>query len=315
MKKLVSLLGALALIACGEKKESGVGAAEVADSSVGSQAAGNQTEEPSTDTAKPPPAELPVIEPASEESSETPKSLSDADVERLLKEAVDFDSLEERVGLYYHNNEPYSGWTKMMYDSGQVQGLAQFKDGKLDGLFRGWDENGQKESEGTYKDGKADGPYMEWYENGQKKMATSIKDGKWHGVTVGWHENGQKASEGTSDGPYTNWHENGQKQNEGTSKDGKPHGLQTSWYENGQKESEQTHKEGKLDGPFTGWHENGQKSYETTYKDGKEDGLSTKWHENGQKQAEETYKDGKKVSGKFWNSKGEEVETEAESWE
>ncbi|MEO1834074.1 MAG: leucine-rich repeat domain-containing protein [Akkermansiaceae bacterium] len=38
-----------------------------------------------------------------------------------------------------------------------------------------------------------------------------------------------------------------------------------------------------------------------------------RWHENGQKQAEVTWKDGEKVSEKFWNSKGEEVETLEES--
>ena len=52
---------------------------------------------------------------------------------------------------------------------------------------------------------------------------------------------------------------------------------------------------------------------EQTYKDGKQDGLATEWHENGQKREEETYKDGERVSVKYWNSKGEEVETYSES--
>ena len=46
------------------------------------------------------------------------------------------------------------------------------------------------------------------------------------------------------------------------------------------------------------------------YKDGKPDGLQISWHKNGQKKGEGTikdYKDGKKVSGKYWNRKGEEV--------
>ena len=62
--------------------------------------------------------------------------LSDADVERLLKEAVDGDSLQERNGLVYQSNEsePFSGWAKWMYDSGQVESLGRFKDGKRDGL-------------------------------------------------------------------------------------------------------------------------------------------------------------------------------------
>ena len=94
-------------------------------------------------------------------------SLSDPDVERRLKEAVDFDSLEERdgrgqrgsrlrAGRFYQTNEsePYSGWVKVMYDSGQVRGLSQIKDGREDGLMTEWDENGRFMSEWNCKDGK-----------------------------------------------------------------------------------------------------------------------------------------------------------------
>jgi hypothetical protein len=187
MKILLLLFAALLLAGCGEKS-----------SSEGSESV---TEEPSVT--------LP---------------LSDADVERLLKEAVDLQSLQRRNDLYYQVNEsePYSGWAKEMYDSGQVKSLVRSKDGELDG-------------------------------------------------------------------PQTAWHENGQKQFEGTFKDG------------------------KMDGPMTGWHENGQKKGEVTYKDGEENSLGTTWHENGQKWGEVTYKDGEEVSVKWWNSKGEEVETREES--
>ena len=190
--------------------------------------------------------------------------LSDADVERLLKEAVDVDSLEERGDLRHQDNEsePYSGWAKSMYDSGQVEFLGQFKNGKHDGPFTMWHENGQKKEESTYKDGKEDG------------LRTQA-----------------------------------------TIKDGEPVDLMTQWYENGQKKEESTYKDGKEDGLRTQWHENGQKEDETTYKDGKEDGLRTKWHENGQKWLEKTFKDGAWLGGseKYWNSKGEEVETRKEA--
>ena len=95
--------------------------------------------------------------------SNKPKSLSDADVERLLKEAIDGETLEGRDGLYYQTNEsePYSGWAKRMYDSGQVKTLTRHKDGKPDGPFTAWHENGQKMAEATNKDGKKDGPSTE----------------------------------------------------------------------------------------------------------------------------------------------------------
>jgi len=139
MRTLLLLFAALLVTSCGEKS-----------SSEGSESASEKpTGEPSADTAKPIPAE-----PPSEESSETPNSLSDADVERLLKEAVDHESLEERGDFLYQNDEPYSGWVKSVADSGQVMGLGQCKDGKPDGLSMAWHENGQKIAETTFKDGE-----------------------------------------------------------------------------------------------------------------------------------------------------------------
>jgi|GEM_PF-1912412 len=73
-----------------------------------------------------------------------------------LKEAVAGDSIQYRDGLFYQANEsePYSGYAKRMYDSGQVKGLIQYKDGKPGGLVTAWRENGQKQAEETFKDGE-----------------------------------------------------------------------------------------------------------------------------------------------------------------
>ena len=108
------------------------------------------------------------------------KSLSDSAIKKALKEAVEFESLQERNDLYYQVNEsePFSGWSKEMYDSGQVQGLARFKGGKPNGLLIGWYKNGQKGVEGTCKDGKEDGLSTKWHENGQKQAEVIWKDGE-----------------------------------------------------------------------------------------------------------------------------------------
>ena len=52
---------------------------------------------------------------------------------------------------------------------------------------------------------------------------------------------------------------------------------------------------------------------EENYKDGKQDGLETWWDENGQLRSEVNWEDGKKVSVKYWNSKGEPVDSEEEA--
>jgi len=75
------------------------------------------------------------------------------------------------------------------------------------------------------------------------------------------------------------------------------------------------YKDGEVDGLWLIWHENGQKRSEQNYKNGKWDGLLTTWHKNGQKLREANYKDGNIVEGsdKYWNSKGEPVDSEEEA--
>ena len=186
MKKLLSLFAALLVVGCGEKSSS-----EGSKSVREKPAASSESAEASPDAAKRAPAEPPIAESPSEESSDTPNSLSDADVERLLKEAVDMESLEERDDLAYQDNKPYSGWAKMIHDSGQVQALGQFKDGKPDGLFTVWADNGQKVKEGILKDGKPGVPYTEWHENGQKATEVTFKDGE-EVSTKHWNSKGEE---------------------------------------------------------------------------------------------------------------------------
>ena len=253
MKKLILLFTMLLVAGCGEKSPP-----EDPESS-------SESAVPSSGSRKP-----------SYESLSLP--LSHADVEQLLKEAVDFGSLEERAAgpeasdLFFQNDEPYSGWVRIMYESGQVEELTRLKDGKEDGPWTTWHQNGQKASEGTFKDGKLDGLVTMWDTTGKK------------------HE-------------------------ESTYEAGELHGPSTSWWPDGKKSAESTYQAGGLHGPAKSWYENGQKKSESTYREGKRDGLRTYWHESGRKQAEGTYKDGQELSAKFWNTKGQEVETWEESRE
>ena len=82
-------------------------------------------------------------------------------------------------------------------------------------------------------------------------------------------------------------------------------------YNNGKMET--NFKDGKEHGLKTMLYKNGKKGLWAHFKDGKPDGLALQWHENGQKQGEAYFKDGVQISVKFWNSKGEPVDTLRES--
>ena len=132
------------------------------------------------------------------------------------------------------------------------------------------------------------------YKNGRKLAEGNYKDGKQEGLTVEWHENGLKKAEANFN-------------------DGKQEGLAVEWHENGLKKAEGNWKDGKQEGLAVKWHENGLKAVENNWKYSKQEGLAVGWHENGLKAGESDWKDGKKISSKYWNNKGEPVDTYKEA--
>ena len=165
---------------------------------------------------------------------------------------------------------------------------------------------------------KSDGVNLDELEDREGVFYLKNSNSPYTGKCFEFHENGQKETEmtfkgGKMDGPAVWWYENGQKKSEENYKDGKPDGLLVYWYENGQKQTEINYKDGKPHGIGFNWYENGQKEAEGNHKDGKMDGLLVAWHENGQKQMELTFKDNEPISEKYWNSKGEEVDSMEEA--
>ena len=159
MKKLVLLLGAFALIGCGEKKST--------DSAEGSQKAG------------------PVQE-AKEEvevASSGPEPLiSDADVERFAKDAMDSDGGSPP--------DDFTGWSKLV-DQGQLVELMQWKNGEPDGPAMLWYETGEIRDMSIFKEGEMVSRRT-YYPTGEKKVTMRPADAGSQEV-VGWHKNGQKA--------------------------------------------------------------------------------------------------------------------------
>ena len=134
--------------------------------------------------------------------------------ERLLQRGA-----EERTYLP-NDPEPYTGWTKRTYSSGQVRGLARFTDGLLVRQTR-WHENGQKSGEGNYENGELAGRWTFWHENGQEAGEGNYENGERVGPWISfWSDNGQKLEEGNYEngervGLWTFWGVSGQKLEEG----------------------------------------------------------------------------------------------------
>jgi len=68
-------------------------------------------------------------------------------------------------------------WITYNHKNGQLKGEVNFKDGKKEGLWKGYHENGQLESEGNYKDNKQEGLWKTHHENGQLESEGNYKDG------------------------------------------------------------------------------------------------------------------------------------------
>ena len=82
---------------------------------------------------------------------------------------------------------PYTGWSVVFYDNGQIKHVGQLKDGKRYDLETNWHENGHKRSEVNYKDGKLL-TVVVWKPNGEKCPVTNVVDG--NGVVVFYNDDG-----------------------------------------------------------------------------------------------------------------------------
>jgi antitoxin component YwqK of YwqJK toxin-antitoxin module len=93
------------------------------------------------------------------------------------------------------DGQPYSGWVKKTYPSGQVGFLFECKNGKQDGLHTAWFESGAKMVERTWKAGLADGPFIAWRADGQVDYRGYNKANFLDGKFEEFYSRGRKKSE------------------------------------------------------------------------------------------------------------------------
>ena len=205
---------------------------------------------------------------------------------------VQSDELMDDEGLgqlQVFSNEEVIELNELLYKKG---------DGTLiTGKVFGYDINEKVMIEVNYKEGKVEGMTKLWNENGQLQLEMSIKEGEPNGLAREWYQNGQLEKEvnlknGIQEGLLRQWYENGQLKAEGNFKKGKQDGLLREWYENGQLEAEQVYKDGIREGLYREWYENGQLKRESKFTNGKQNGIFTYYNQDGTIEKKENWENG-----------------------
>ncbi len=127
--------------------------------------------------------------------------------------------------IYSRKGDDILAVRKTWYEGGQEQSLAEYINGKLDGMEKRWHKDGRVKSEIEYKNGQKNGLCRESYPNGNQQSVNHYIMGKKDGSSIEWYDNGQKKSEGAwkngMDGKWTYWEKDGTVREEVTYKEGK----------------------------------------------------------------------------------------------
>ena len=159
MKKLVILLGAFALIGCGEKNESGAEGSDAGEGDV-------KAIDPMPDFSAP-------------NGGGSVEKHPEYDYEKL--EGIDVNDLvfgeedtvvETALGpislLYMEGSDtPYTGQAYELSRAGKKEWEGPMKNGTKEGWWLNWDFEGRKERGVTFKGGIPHGPMVTWHANGQ----------------------------------------------------------------------------------------------------------------------------------------------------
>lgn len=83
-----------------------------------------------------------------------------------------------RVDMYesYIDNQLYG--KRMTFKLGTPVEEMSYREGKLDGKFRGFSPGGKLQRQGTYINGLQDGDYTVWDDNGQVVLSVKYKNGQ-----------------------------------------------------------------------------------------------------------------------------------------
>lgn len=122
--------------------------------------------------------------------------------------------LRAQEGLFYFNNQPFTGLAVKYYaDSVLAQEIA-YVNGKKEDFLRRWFPNGQLSQESSYKNGRLHGKSSTWWEDGVQRSESHFDNGKPHGLQKQWYRGGaafkeQNLVHGVEEGMQRAWRKNG----------------------------------------------------------------------------------------------------------
>ena len=143
----------------------------------------------------------------------------------------DQSRLALRNGIYYLDNNVYSGFIKNEYKSNALKSIASYFNGRQHGSTKTFFSNGLMESNRNYRNGLSYGQHIGYWENGNKKFDFIYFNDKREGIQKQWYESGSKYYElsyanDKENGMQKAWRENGKPYINYEVKDGVRYGLQ-----------------------------------------------------------------------------------------
>lgn len=176
---------------------------------------------------------------------------------------VDFldDGLNYVVG-YTNWGQRVDAWLWLWPKTGTEYRLEHYREGKLDGAYRRWEESGQLMEVGEYHCGVRNGLWLIWHSNKQLSFEQSFSNGEPHGRAAAWQKDGTPMWEASFD-------------------HGAQVGIAKAWHPNGRLWLCQSYSNGKLDGEHTQWFPDGTRREHGWYETGSPHGIWCEWDEDG----------------------------------
>jgi len=124
-----------------------------------------------------------------------------------------------KEGVYYLNNNLYTGTYTATDENGAKKSTLEIKDGKANGAVTYFYASGKVMEKGAFANGEKTGEWLRWSEEGQKIAQAFYKEGKKDGLWLVWDINGIKRYEmnyamGEKVGKWMMWDEKGNLTNE-----------------------------------------------------------------------------------------------------